>query len=45
MYLKKLFGGLLTLCNCDVQVGKAMDMMRALNKMTRADMPESVLIN
>lgn len=40
--VKQLFGGYLTLRDYDTQVGEAMAMIRALNKMTRAGMPESV---
>ncbi|CAH6385756.1 IS4 transposase (plasmid) [Pantoea agglomerans] len=42
--VKQLFGGHLTLRDNDAQVGEAMAMIRALNKMTRAGMPESVRI-
>ncbi|WP_447883411.1 transposase [Serratia fonticola] len=42
--VKQLFGGHLTLRDYDAQVGEAMAMIRALNKMTRAGMPESVRI-
>jgi len=43
--VKQLFGGHLTLRDYDVQVGEVMAMMiRALNKMTCAGMPESVRI-
>lgn len=42
--VKHLFGGHLTLRDYDAQVGEAMAMIRALNKMTRAGMPESVRI-
>lgn len=42
--VKQLFGGHLTLRDHDAQVGEAMAMIRALNKMTRAGMPESVRI-
>jgi len=38
------FGGHLILQDYNAQVGEAMDMIRALNKMTRANMPESVRI-
>lgn len=41
---KQLFVGHLTLRDYDAQVGKAMAMIRALNKMTRAGMAESVRI-
>ncbi|EIC82178.1 transposase [Serratia sp. M24T3] len=37
-------GGHLTLRDYDAQVGEPMAMIRALNKMTRAGMPESVRI-
>jgi hypothetical protein len=40
--VKQLFGGHLTLRDYDVQVGEAMAMNHALNKITRAGMPESV---
>jgi hypothetical protein len=36
--------GTLTLRDYDAQVGEAMAMIRALNKMTRAGMPERVRI-
>ncbi len=42
--VKQLFGGHLTLRDYDAQVGEAMAMIRALNKMTRGGMPESVRI-
>ena len=42
--VKQLFGGHLTLRDYDAQVGEAMAMISALNKMTRAGMPESVRI-
>lgn len=42
--VKQLFGGHLTLRDYDAQVGEAMAMIRAINKMTRAGMPESVRI-
>lgn len=42
--VKQLFGGHLTLRDYDAQVGEAMAMIRALNKITRAGMPESVRI-
>ena len=42
--VKQLFGGHLTLRDYDAQVGEAMAMIRALNKMTRAGMPKSVRI-
>lgn len=42
--VKQLFGGHLTLRDCETQVGEAMAMVSALNKMTRAGMPESVRI-
>ncbi|EIC83090.1 IS5 family transposase [Serratia sp. M24T3] len=42
--VKQLFGGHLTLRDYDAQVGETMAMLRALNKMTRAGMPESVRI-
>lgn len=40
--VKQLFGGSLTLLDYDGQVAEAM--VGALNKMTKAGMPESVLI-
>nr|ALG88612.1 transposase [Pectobacterium carotovorum] len=42
--VKQRFGGHLMLRDYDAQVGEAMAMIRALNKMTRAGMPESVRI-
>jgi len=42
--VKQLFGGLLMLRDYDGQVAKALAMVRALNKMTKAGMPESVRI-
>ncbi|EOU49410.1 hypothetical protein WC5_00121 [Escherichia sp. KTE114] len=39
--VKQLFGGSLRLRDYDGQVAEAMAMVRALNKMTKADMPES----
>jgi len=42
--VKQLFGGHLTFRDYDAQVGEAMAMIRALNKMTCAGMPESVRI-
>lgn len=42
--VKQLFGGHLTLRDYDAQVGEAMTMILALNKMTRAGMSESVRI-
>ncbi|GAB2942227.1 IS5 family transposase [Hafnia psychrotolerans] len=42
--VKQLFGGSLTLRNYDGQVAEALTMVRALNKMTKAGMPESVRI-
>jgi len=42
--VKQLFGGSLTLRDYDAQVAEAMAMVRALNKMTKAGMPESVRI-
>lgn len=42
--VKQLFGVHLMLRDYDAQVGEAMAMNRALNKMTRAGMPESVRI-
>uniref|UniRef100_UPI002B1BD781 transposase n=1 Tax=Klebsiella michiganensis TaxID=1134687 RepID=UPI002B1BD781 len=42
--VKQLFGGALTLRDYDGQVAEAMALVRALNKMTKAGMPESVRI-
>ncbi|MGU3413937.1 IS5 family transposase [Enterobacteriaceae bacterium C34A] len=42
--VKQLSGGSLTLRDYDGQVAEAMTMVRALNKMTKAGMPESVRI-
>ncbi|WP_162007397.1 IS5 family transposase [Klebsiella pneumoniae] len=42
--VKQLFGGSLTLRDYDGQVAEAMAMVRALNRMTKAGMPESVRI-
>ncbi|EHU02362.1 transposase [Pantoea stewartii subsp. stewartii DC283] len=42
--IKQLFGGSLTLRDYDVQVAEALAMVRALNRMTKAGMPESVRI-
>ncbi len=42
--VKQLFGGALTLRDYDGQVAGALAMVRALNKMTTAGMPESVRI-
>ncbi|ENZ7198332.1 IS5/IS1182 family transposase, partial [Klebsiella variicola] len=42
--VKQLFGGSLTLRDYDGQVAEALTMVRALNKMTKAGMPESVRI-
>lgn len=42
--VKYLFGGSLTLRDYDGQVAEALAMVRALNKMTKAGMPESVCI-
>ena len=41
--VKQLFGGSLTLRDYDGQVAEAMALVRALNKMTKAGMPESVV--
>ncbi|MDD8802309.1 hypothetical protein LAY13_23130, partial [Escherichia coli] len=38
--VKQLFGGSLTLRDYDGQVAEAMALVRALNKMTKAGMPE-----
>ena len=42
--VNQLFGGHLTLRDYNAQVGEAMAMIRALNKMTHAGMPENVRI-
>lgn len=42
--VKQLFGGSLTLRDYDAQVAEALAMLRALNKITKARMPESVRI-
>ncbi|MCD1125614.1 IS5 family transposase [Jinshanibacter sp. LJY008] len=42
--VKQLFGGSLMLRDYDAQVAEALAMVRALNKMTKAGMPESVRI-
>ncbi|SSH54917.1 transposase [Klebsiella pneumoniae] len=42
--VKQLLGGSLMLRDYDGQVAEAMAMVRALNKMTKAGMPESVRI-
>jgi transposase, IS4 family len=42
--IKQLFGGYLTLRGYDAQVGEAMTMIRALNKMTLAGMPKSMRV-
>ncbi|WP_409161753.1 IS5 family transposase [Pectobacterium sp. B2J-2] len=42
--VKQLFGGTLTLRDYDGQVAEGLAMVRALNKMTKAGMPESVRI-
>ncbi|KAB3085607.1 IS5 family transposase [Escherichia coli] len=42
--VKQLFGGSLTLRDNDARVAEALAMVRALNKMTKAGMPESVLM-
>ncbi|MBS0857198.1 IS5 family transposase [Tatumella sp. JGM16] len=42
--IKQLLGGSLTLRDYDGQVAEALAMVRALNKMTKAGMPESVRI-
>ncbi|MEF9491630.1 IS5/IS1182 family transposase, partial [Escherichia coli] len=41
---KQLFGGSLTRREYEGQVAEAMALVRALNKMTKAGMPESVRI-
>ena len=43
--VKQLFGGSLTLRDYDGQVAEAMALVRALNKMTKAGMPESMRIS
>ena len=42
--VKQLFGGKLTLRDYNSQVAEDLVMVRALNKMTKAGMPESVRI-
>ncbi|EPK4162240.1 IS5/IS1182 family transposase, partial [Klebsiella pneumoniae] len=42
--MKQLLGDSLTLRDYDGQVSEAMAMVRALNRMTKAGMPESVRI-
>ncbi len=42
--VKQLFGGSLTLRDYDGKVAEALAMVRALNKMTKAGMPESIRI-
>ncbi len=42
--MKQLLGDSLTLRDYDGQVAEAMAMVRALNRMTKAGMPESVRI-
>ena len=42
--MKQLLGDSLTLHDYDGQVAEAMAMVRALNRMTKAGMPESVRI-
>ncbi len=42
--VKQLFGGSLTPCDYDCQVAEALAMVRALNKMTKAGMPENIRI-
>jgi len=42
--VKQSFGGSLTLRDYDGQVAEALAMVRELNKMTEAGMPESVRI-
>lgn len=42
--VKQLLGGSLTLRDYDGQVAEALEMVRALNKITKAGMPESVRI-
>ncbi|MDW1179511.1 hypothetical protein R7K22_27935, partial [Klebsiella pneumoniae] len=41
--VKQLFGGSLTLRDYDGQVAEAMVLVRALNKMTKAGMPEGTV--
>lgn len=43
-WIKQLFSGSLTLRDYDGQVAESMAMVRALNKMTKAGMPESIRI-
>ncbi|KFD06512.1 transposase [Rahnella aquatilis CIP 78.65 = ATCC 33071] len=42
--VKQQFGGHLTLLDYEAKVGEAMAIVRALNKMTRTGVPESVRI-
>ncbi|EHT98027.1 transposase [Pantoea stewartii subsp. stewartii DC283] len=42
--IKQLFGGSLTLRDYDGQVAEALAMVRALNRMTKAGMAESIRI-
>ncbi|KAB3082831.1 IS5/IS1182 family transposase, partial [Escherichia coli] len=42
--VKQLLGGSLTLRDHDVRVAESLAMVHALNKMTKAGMPESVLM-
>lgn len=42
--VKQLLGGSLTLRDYDGQIAEALAMVRALNKMTKASMPESIRI-
>ena len=42
--VEQIYGGTLTLRDYDCQVADALAMVRALNKMTSAGMPESVRI-
>ncbi|GAB7195223.1 hypothetical protein OS31_32950 [Dickeya oryzae] len=42
--VKQLLGGSLTLRDYDGQVAEALAMVRVLNKMTKAGMPESVRV-
>ncbi len=42
--VKQLFGGSLTPCDYDCQVAESLAMVRAMNKMKKAGMPESIRI-
>ncbi|KFX21212.1 cytoplasmic protein [Pectobacterium betavasculorum] len=43
-HIKTLLGDHLSLRDCDAQVGEAMAMVKALNRMTLLGMPDSVRI-